>query len=127
MDHAAVQSWLDRYVEAWQRNEAGPIEALFAEDATYRFAPFGEENVATGRKEIANAWLRNPDPPGTWEAQYEPYAVDGNRAVATGTSHYLPSHPRGDRVYFNVYLLEFAPDRTCSSFTELYMREQGPD
>jgi hypothetical protein len=113
-------------VDAWQRNEAGPIEALFTEEATYRFAPFGEDSVAHGRAEIVKAWLDNPDPPGTWEASYEPFAVDGNRAVATGTSHYLPSHPRGDRTYYNVYLVEFAPDGRCSSFTELYMREPEP-
>lgn len=124
MDRDGVQAWLDRYVDAWRRNEAEPIEALFTDDALYRFAPYGDDNVAHGRTEIVKGWLDNPDPTGTWEAQYEPFAVDGNRAVAIGTSHYLPSHPSGDRIYHNVYLLEFAPDGRCSSFTELYMLEQ---
>ena len=124
MDRATVQVWLDRYVDAWQQNEPGPIEALFTEDATYGFAPFGEDNIARGHAEILKGWLDNPDPPGTWEAHYEPFAVDGNRAVATGTSHYFPAHPSGDLRYYNVYLLEFAPDGRCSAFTELYMREQ---
>jgi SnoaL-like domain len=124
MDRAGVQAWLDRYVDAWQQNEAAPIEALFTEDATYRFAPFGDENMARGRAEIVKGWLDNPDPTGTWEAHYQPFVVDGNGAVATGTSHYLPAHPSGERVYHNVYLLEFAPDGRCSAFTELYMREQ---
>ena len=126
VDRASVQAWLDRYVDAWQQNQPGLIQALFTEDAIYRFAPFGEDNVARGHAEILRGWLDNPDPPGTWEAHYEPFAVDGNRAVATGTSHYLPGHPSGDRVYHNVYLLEFAPDGRCSEFTELYMREQNP-
>ena len=87
---------------------------------------FGEDNIARGHAEILKGWLDNPDPPGSWDAHYEPFAVDGNRAVATGTSHYLPGHPSGDRVYHNVYLLDFAPDGRCSEFTELYMREQNP-
>ena len=124
MERASVQAWLDRYVDAWQRNEAEPIQALFTDDAVYRFAPFGDENVARGREEIIKGWLDNPDPTGTWEAHYEPFAVDGDRAVAVGTSHYLPAHPAGNRVYHNVYLLDFAPDGRCSSFTEIYMREQ---
>jgi hypothetical protein len=126
MDRASVQAWLDRYVDAWQRNEAGPIEALFTDDAVYRFAPFGDQYVARGSHEIVKGWLDNPDPTGSWEAHYEPFAIDGNRAVATGTSHYLPTHPSGDRTYHNVYLLEFAPDGRCSSFTELYMLEKQP-
>jgi hypothetical protein len=124
MDRAGVQQWLDRYVDAWRRNEAEPIEALFSEDAVYRFAPFGDDNVAHGRAEIVKGWLDNPDPPGSWEAHYEVYAVDGNRAVATGTSRYLEGHPSGNRTYHNVYLLEFGDDGLCSSFTELYMLEK---
>ena len=124
MDRASVQAWLDRYVDAWQRNEPEPIEALFTEDAVYRFAPFGDENVAHGHAEIVKGWLDNADPAGSWEARYEPFAVDGDRAVAIGTSHYLPGHPVGERTYHNVYLLDFAPDGRCSRFTELYMLEQ---
>lgn len=125
MDRSTAQAWLDSYVEAWRRNEAKPIEALFTDDAVYRFAPFGDDNVARGLPQIVKGWLDNPDPPGSWEAHYEPFAVDGDRVVATGTSRYLPAHPSGNRTYHNVYLLEFGPDGRCSSFTELYMQEKS--
>jgi hypothetical protein len=125
MGRAEVQAWLDGYVAAWRANERGPIEALFTEDATYRFHPYGgEDAVVRGSSAIADAWLENPDDPDSWDAHYEPFAVDGERAVATGSSHYRPHGEQEARTYHNVFLLEFAADGRCRAFTELYMREQ---
>jgi hypothetical protein len=127
MDRSAVQAWLDRYVAAWRANARGPIEALFTEDAAYRFHPYdGEDDVVRGSSAIANAWLENPDEPDSWDARYEPFAVDGERAVATGYSHYRVRGDKDERTYHNVFLLEFAADGRCRAFTELYMREQQP-
>src|SRR4029077_20876660 len=64
VDRSTVPAWLDRYVDALKPNEAGPIAALFPDDATYGFAPFGEENIARGHVEIIKGWLDTPDPPG---------------------------------------------------------------
>jgi hypothetical protein len=126
MDRSQVQDWLDRYVGAWRANQRQPIEALFTEDAVYRWAPFGEKWTVRGRTEIAESWLATPDDPGSWEASYAPFAVDGQRAVAVGRSRYLPRDEQGERVFHNVFLLEFEADGRCTSFTELYMREQPP-
>jgi len=124
----AVQAWLDAYVHAWETLDPAEIEALFTEDAEYRYHPYDEPEV--GRDTIAFDW-RNPggdparrDAPGTWAAEYRPYAVDGNRAVAIGTSTYYTDATRTtiDKHYFNNWLLEFAPDGRCRSFTEYYMK-----
>jgi len=46
-----------------------------------------------GREAIVRAWLEpdgdasGRDATGTYEAHYEPWAIDGDRAVATGASH----------------------------------------
>jgi ketosteroid isomerase-like protein len=124
MDRSSVQAWLDRYIDAWRANAREPIEALFTDDVVYRFAPFGEKNVARGIDAVVKGWLDNPDPPGSWEANYEPFAVDGDRAVATGISRYAATGTDPARTYHNVYLLEFAADGRCSAFTELYMLEK---
>ena len=125
MERAAVQAWLDEYVAAWRANERGPIEALFTEDAAYRFHPYGgEDDVVKGKSAIADAWLENPDEPDSWDARYEPFAVDRDRAVALGYSHYRAQGEKEERKYHNVFLLEFATDGRCRAFTELYMREQ---
>lgn len=124
MDRDAVQSWLDRYRQAWRANRAEPIAALFSEDAVYRYAPFGAERYeARGRAAIVEAWLEKPDDPGSWEAEFSPYAVDGDRAVATGISRYAAGGDQPARTYHNVFLMRFAPDGRCAEFTEYYMRE----
>ena len=124
MNRDDVQGWLDRYVEAWRANQPEPIEALFTDDAIYRWKPYGGEAQAVrGREAIASAWLEEPDDPGSWEAAYEPYAIDGDRAVAIGTSRYAASGDTPAQTYHNAYLLRFAPDGRCSEFTEYFMLE----
>lgn len=125
MDHADVQRWLDRYVLAWRANQPEPIIALFTDDAVYRYHPYGgDADASRGAAGIADAWLEQPDDPTTWEARYEPYAVDGDRAVATGVSRYFAQGDQPERTYHNVFLLRFGADGRCAEFTELYMLEK---
>jgi ketosteroid isomerase-like protein len=124
MTHADLQDWLDRYVIAWRANRREPIERLFTEDAVYRYRPYGgDEHATTGRDAIVGAWLAEPDAPDSWRAEYHPFAVDGDRAVATGWSRYLASDDGPERTYHNVFLMRFADGR-CAEFTELYMLEE---
>jgi ketosteroid isomerase-like protein len=126
MDHSDVQAWLDRYVEAWRANQREPIEALFTEDAAYRYRPYGgERHSTTGREAIVSAWLEHPDEAGSWDAGYEPYAVDGDRAVAVGWSRYGATASGPERTFQNCFLLRFARDGRCAEFTEYYMLEEG--
>ena len=121
MDRDGVASWLERYVEAWRTYDADAIGELFGEDAEYRYHPWDEPPVK-GREEIVASWLEDRDEPGTWEARYAPVAVDGDTAVAVGTSTYLKPDGSVARVYHNCYLLRFDAGGRCSSFTEWYMR-----
>ena len=124
MNRDDVQDWLNRYVAAWRANEREPIEALFTEDAKYRWRPYGpEERQAIGREAIVTGWLHEGDDPDSWEATYEPYALDGDRAVATGLSKYAATDTEPERTYHNVFLLQFAADGRCSEFTEYWMLE----
>ncbi len=110
-----VQRWLDAYVEAWRTYEPEAIAALFSEDATYAYYPY-EEPVA-GREAIVESWLKEPDPPGSWEASYRPLLIEGDRAVAVGESRYT----RGD-VYSNLWLLRLDADGRCREFVEWFMK-----
>lgn len=124
MMHADVQEWLDLYMVAWRSNEAQPIEALFTEDALYRYRPYdGDEHTARGRAEILESWLSDQDDPDGWEASYNVYAVDGDRAVAVGQSRYFATDDKPELVFHNCFLLRFEPDGRCSGFTEYYMQE----
>lgn len=125
MTHADVQDWLDRYIEAWRANRPEPIEALFTEDAGYHYRPYDHpEQSVRGRDAIVASWLEDPDEPGLWEAHYEPYAVEGDRAVAVGWSRYAGTDEAPQRTFHNAYLLRFAPDGRCAEFREFYMREE---
>jgi ketosteroid isomerase-like protein len=126
-----VQAWLNSYSHAWETYDSNDIAALFSENAEYRWHP--ADDPEKGRDTIVNAWL-NPggnasdrDLPGTYRGDYEVYAVDGNRAVAVGTSTYWKdaTHHEIDRVYYNNWLLEFDDEGKCSSFTEYWMLPRG--
>ena len=128
MNREAVQSWLDRYVEAWRTYDPALIGDLFSADAEYRYHPYDEP--VRGRDEIVRSWLAPTDnesvrdEPGTFDARYAPWAIDGDRAVAIGESSYWTdaSHATLDQVFDNAYLLEFDGEGRCRSFTEFYIK-----
>ena len=124
MDRTSVQAWLDRYVEAWRANDAELIKPLFTDDAVYSYRPYDDpERTIRGNAAIVAGWLEEPDPPDSWEAKYEPYAVEGDRAVAVGFSRYLATDSAPEKTYHNAYLLRFDPDGRCAEFHEFYMEE----
>jgi ketosteroid isomerase-like protein len=125
MNRSDVQAWLDRYVEAWRTNDRSAIESLFSEDAVYGYRPWdSDQHTVRGRSAIADSWLEEPDAPGAWDAKYEPFAVDGDRAVALGWSRYAATDGEPERLYHNAYVLEFAPDGRCRAFHEFYMLQE---
>ena len=125
VDEAAVARWLDEYVTAWQTYDEARIGSLFSEDAVYRYYPWSEgDDDVRGRAAIVASWLEEPDAPGTWSAEYRPWLVAGDRAVATGVSRYLAeddgSGGKVKREYHNVFLLRFDADGRCAEFTEQF-------
>jgi hypothetical protein len=114
-----VQGWLDAYVEAWRTYEPAAIADLFADDVSYAYQPY--HTPLRGRDAVVASWLESPDAPGSWEANYEPYAVDGDRAVAVGDSRYLDGG-KLRALYYNVWLLRFDGEGRCTEFVE-YWRE----
>ena len=135
MDRASVETWLNRYVEAWKSYDRQAIADLFSTDAIYRFHPYDDGgDVIHGREAIVRSWLEpdgdqsGRDEPGSYEAHYEPYAVDGDQAVAVGWSSYWTDDTRSilEQVYDNVFLIRFDGDGRCVEFTELFMKRPSP-
>jgi uncharacterized protein (TIGR02246 family) len=128
MDLDDVAAWLDAYIRAWESNDPDAIGELFTEDAVY-FPPPGNtwtsphEDVLRGREAIVAAWLEDPDPPGSWVADYRPEAIASDLAIATGTSTYFQEGGETVRAeYSNVFLLRFDADMRCREYREWYMR-----
>ena len=123
MDHAGFHSWLVRYVDAWRLNDPVAIGDLFSLDVRYAFDPFEEAGV--GRPAVVAAWLTDPDAPGTWEADYEVLAVDGDTFVAHGRTRYLTDdHSEIDREFANIFVCRFDDEGRCREFTEWFMRRR---
>jgi hypothetical protein len=135
MDRSTVQAWLDRYIEAWKRYDRATIGDLFSSDATYRYHPYDDNgDVLHGRDAIVRSWVEpdgdqgDRDEPGSYDARYEPFAVDGGRAVAIGWSRYWTDDTRStlESLYDNVFLMRFDGDGRCAEFTELFMKRPIP-
>lgn len=125
MTHDEVQRWLDGYIRAWDSNDAAEIGDLFTEDAVYSYRPWENDKVTVkGREAIVASWQKQAIDSSLWEAQYEPYDVEGNRAVAVGWSHYQPIGEHSERTYHNAYLLEFGDEGRCSSFHEFWIHKK---
>jgi ketosteroid isomerase-like protein len=129
VEKSDVDQWLRAYVAAWQSYDRDQIGALFAEDVEYRYHPYDEP--VRGRAAVVKSWLgedespdaSSRDAPGTYDAAYQAVAVDGDVAVATGSSRYRPE-PGGavDEVFDNCFVLRFDSAGRCREFTEWYIK-----
>ena len=83
-----------------------------------------------GRAELVRSWLGEGPPsgapgrdePGTYDASYRAVAVDGDVAVATGSSTSLfgPGGPV-EKVFDNCFVMRFDAAGRCREFTEWYV------
>ena len=128
MNRADVDRWLDAYIDAWKSYDRDLIEALFADDVSYRYHPYDEP--VRGRDAVVASWLgegnaeeaSSRDRPGTYDASYQAIAVDGDLAVAIGSSTYF-AEPGGPvtTVYDNCFVIRFDAEGRCREFTEWFM------
>jgi ketosteroid isomerase-like protein len=128
-----VDRWLADYVEAWNTYDAEQIAALFSEDIAYRYHPY--DDPIEGRDEVVKAFRAEGDhpeagtrdDPGTYEADYRCIAVDGDVAVATGSSSYKDSADGPvARVYDNCFVMRFDSEGRCREFTEWFIQRKSP-
>ena len=123
LDRPAFQAWLDRYVAAWRSYDPAQIGALFSDDARYRYHPKDEPVV--GRDAIVADWLDGADPKDTYDAHYEPLAIDGAAHVARGWSRYFTPTGELRDEYWNIYLVEFDDAGQATSFTEWWIQDRA--
>ena len=95
MERSERRRWLDAYVEAWKSYDREQIAALFSRRRALPVPPVRRARSSGATPSSSPGWGRGitrapptRDEPGTYDAAYEPVAVDGDVAVATGTSTY---------------------------------------
>jgi ketosteroid isomerase-like protein len=120
LDKVQVDDWLERYVAAWKSYDRDAIDELFSEDIEYRYHPYDDEAVR-GREAVVQDWLEDRDEPGRYDAIYRTQAVDGDVAVATGTSSYFDADGAVEKIYYNCFIMRFDDSERCREFTEWFM------
>jgi SnoaL-like domain len=125
VDRSVVVDWLKAYVQAWESGSPEAIGDLFTDGANYSFHPYDEPVV--GRQAIVESWLKDPDAPGTFEATYQPIAIDGDVAVVNGRSRYFKDSSRREltKEWDNIFVIEFDKEGRCGSFREWYVPRRG--
>ena len=125
MERAAVVAWLKSYMHAWETFSPEAIGDLFTDDATYSFHPY--DQLVAGRQAIVDAWLKDPDAPGTFTANYAPIAVDGDLAVVYGRSTYFKDSSRTEmtKEWDNIFVIQFGKDGRSRSCREWYVARRG--
>ena len=128
MQKDAVDGWLGTYIEAWKTYEPERIAELFSADVSYRYHPYDEP--VQGRDAVVASWLgegehvgaSTRDEPGTYDAAYRTIAIDGDTAVATGTTWYslAPGAPP-DKIFHNCFVMRFDLTGRCREFTEWFI------
>ena len=83
----------------------------------------GTSDPGTSDSGASDSGASDRDKPGTYDAAYRAVAVDGDVAVATGTSTYL-SGPGGpvEEIFDNCFVMRFDSAGRCREFTEWYVR-----
>jgi ketosteroid isomerase-like protein len=130
VEKADVDRWLELYVEAWKSYDRELIARLFNDDIVYRYHPY--DDPISGRDAVLNSWLGEGDysddawardEPGTYDASYRAVVVNGDAAVATGSSTYLTA-PGGEvkMVFDNCFIMRFDESGRCREFTEWFMQ-----
>ncbi|MET0974919.1 MAG: nuclear transport factor 2 family protein [Leifsonia sp.] len=109
-----IDDWIERYLRAWDSNEADDIRALFTDDAQYYTLP-GRAPKA-GIDAIVDWWLEARDEPGDYTFRWEPVVVTPSRAVIQGYTDY---HEREG--YHNLWVIDLEPDGRASRFTEWWV------
>jgi len=120
VERETVIAWIEAYVDAWRSNDPVRIGALFTKDATYAYDPWSEP--LQGRRAIIDDWLNEPDEAGSWEAEYRPMLIRGDRALVTGVTRYSSGE-----TYSNLFVIDFDEKGICRSFTEWYMLRPAAD
>lgn len=112
---ARYESWVRRYVSAWESNDADEVGSLFSPDARYFTEPYAAPKV--GREAIVADWLERKDTPGDWTFEFEVLIATDEIGIVRGTTRYKTS----GRTYENMWEIRLADDGSAREFVEWWM------
>jgi hypothetical protein len=108
-----LSAWVDAYERAWRSPGTDALRELFADDATYRMAPFQEPTL--GLPAIVALWERERDgPEEEFTLEWEIVAAEGAVGVVRTDVRYL--NPL--RHWRNLWIVRFDDEGRCAAFEE---------
>ncbi len=116
-------AWLGRYVAAWRGRDPEAVGDLFGADCSYSYN--GGHTSVVGREAIVKAWLDEVEE-GSWDAAYEPLAIEGDVHVSVGWTRYADGEGALRDEYSNIFVCRFDEDGRCTQFSEWWMKAPSP-
>jgi hypothetical protein len=108
-----LQAWIDAYERAWRTPGTDPVRELFADEASYRTAPF--ETPFRGLDAIAEFWEAGRDGPDEEFAMTsEPVAVEDDTGVARVEVRYGETGTH----YRDIWIVRLDDSGRCGHFEE---------
>ena len=123
MTEEQLRVWLDAYASAFVGQDDDAAAALFADDATYQWGPFGE--LLRGRDEVQRKWAESFDPESEERFDYEVLAVTDEIGIA----RWMASSSRAARSqitrYEGIFAIRLGPDGRCTEFREWWNTQES--
>jgi uncharacterized protein (TIGR02246 family) len=121
---AAVEAWLARYEEAWERRDPDLAASLFTENAPYHETPFDAPKA--GRRGIRDYWATVTADQRDVDFRSNVVAVTAGSAVARWSAR-LTSASSGARVELDgVFILSFDDSGLCKELREWWHVRTSP-
>ena len=114
LNRTKLRAWVEAYERAWRTEGTDALNALFAEDATYRTAPF--EEPFRGLPAISAMWEEERSGPDeAFALKSAIVAVEGNTGVVRLEVRY--GEPV-EQAYRNLWLVRLDDQGRCTAFEE---------
>jgi hypothetical protein len=116
-------NWVEAYERGWRTEGTDALRTLFAEDATYRTAPF--EEPFRGLSEISAMWEEaRTGPDEAFDVESEVVAVEGDIGVVRLEVRY--GEPL-TQIYRDLWIVRLDDEGRCTAFEEWPFWPPGTD
>ncbi len=117
-----IQTWLERYGQAWQARDANAFAQLFSVDATYYWGPFRAPQ--RGRQEIASAVRSAFSGQQDVRFAYSLLTESTSPCIAHWTCEFVRPGSEKSVSIDGIFLLRFDAQGLCEEFREWWHSDE---
>ena len=119
-----LDSWLERFGQAWETRDPEQAAALFSDDGSYREAPFDEP--LTGAHEIREHWSNLPKARDDISFTWEILALTESGGIARWQGAYTPVDRETRLEFDGILFVSLDDEGRCRDFREWTIRREHP-